>query len=323
MDRNFINKRIKEQVDYIFDISTSVSLSQSRRTEILDSATVQYHYFTNKLNQLNTKNMNASLQAVSQFHHLFEHPVGTYEDVEPLKTRQLRVKLLFEELKELAVAGDLMGTFTDLCSKSLNEADNQKFKDGDNVDKIEELDALADLQYVLNGKVLTAGLHGIFDDAFDLVHSNNMTKAHRDEAHCDETIAASKISYAEGEWKKLEKSEGIWMLYNPDAKLTKPHDHIKVGLSGLVNDWIKTSLLKTEGKNTVELVRDEIVVLLSKYKLKLGIQTNKNQSFGKFANREAFDDASVSAIIIHPDVKHGIQKSNVHPVSVFSYSLFM
>ena len=64
----------------------------------------------------------------------------------------VRMQLLVEELGELSEA---MG----------------------NRDAVETLDALADLQYVLDGGVLTLGFEDFFDAAFREVHASNMTKA--------------------------------------------------------------------------------------------------------------------------------------------------
>jgi len=169
------------------------------------------------------------IEKVREFHQTFEHPVGNLEQPEPLKIRQLRIKLLFEELKELAVASDCQGTFSQLCYSEGLRSDimpTQEF-DGDNVDKVEELDALCDIQYVLSGKILTSGLHEVFDRNFELVHQNNMRKAHQTEAHAIAT-AYSK-GWKPGQYTIIEK-EGGYLLLDSNGKLTKPHDHRKVKL---------------------------------------------------------------------------------------------
>jgi Uncharacterized protein conserved in bacteria len=168
--------------------------------------------------------MNKSLEQVASFHKLFEHPIaeGPYS-YEPLKIRQLRIKLLFEELSELAGASDCRQTMRDLCYAehvALNFTE-----DGDNVDKIEELDALCDIQYVLNGKILTSGLHGVFDESFDTVHHNNMAKAHRNETHAKET--AEKLGLKD---YTIRYRNGVCVLVNEYEKVIKPHDHVKVKL---------------------------------------------------------------------------------------------
>ena len=43
-------------------------------------------------------------------------------------------------------------------------------------DIVEVLDALVDQQYILNGTILNHGLQHVFDEAYNRVHENNMTK---------------------------------------------------------------------------------------------------------------------------------------------------
>lgn len=43
-------------------------------------------------------------------------------------------------------------------------------------DIVEVLDALVDMQYILNGTILSHGLQDVFDEAYNRVHENNMTK---------------------------------------------------------------------------------------------------------------------------------------------------
>lgn len=167
------------------------------------------------------------IEKVREFHETFEHPVGNLEQTEPLKIRQLRLKLLFEEFIELAEASDCMETLGNLCENQINRMASAEggYVDGDNVDKIEELDALCDLQYVLSGKILTSGLHEVFDRNFDLVHQNNMHKAHSTWEHAQET--ARKLGLKNYTIRPRNRK---FLLLNSDGKLTKPHDHKKVKL---------------------------------------------------------------------------------------------
>lgn len=160
---------------------------------------------------------------------MFEHPVGKANDLEPLRIRQLRIKLLFEELVELAEASDCMETLGNLCDNQVNNMASAEggYTDGDNVDKVEELDALCDIQYVLSGKVLTSGLHEVFDSNFERVHMNNMAKAHGSRAHALET--ARLKGWKNHEFQIIEKA-GSFLLLDGNGKLTKPHDHKKVKL---------------------------------------------------------------------------------------------
>lgn len=167
------------------------------------------------------------IEKVREFHQTFEHPIGSLDKEEPLKIRQLRIKLLFEELQELAEASDCMETFENLCKNQFVGLDDKMVQDGDNVDRVEELDALCDIQYVLSGKILTSGLHEVFDKNFDLVHQNNMRKAHLNALHILETVRAK--GWKEGEYSIIQR-DGRFLLLDKDGKLTKPHDHKKVKL---------------------------------------------------------------------------------------------
>ena len=196
--------------------------------------------------------MNKSLEDVAEFHQTFKHPIGQIGEFEQLNIRQLRIKLLFEELAELAEASDCKMTMVQLCDKHVfnatnNESEIQEFeeeristltslafsmrlKDGDDVNLIEELDAICDIQYVLNGKIITAGLQDVFDKNFDLVHKNNMQKAHRDLKHAAKTIEYLRVEKASTDEFKLIEEQEVVLLYNQDGKLIKPFDHKKVTL---------------------------------------------------------------------------------------------
>lgn len=186
--------------------------------------------------------MNKSIEQVKEFHETFSHLVGDISKVEPLATRQLRIKLLFEELAELAEASDCTMTMAKLSCSYLEDlgaklgplpitekliTTDKVITDGDNVNQIEELDALCDIQYVLNGKILTAGMHEIFDKNFDLVHQNNMSKAHDNY----EEALKTKSSLGLTSYNILPKENGKFVLVNSAGKIIKPHNHEKVLLT--------------------------------------------------------------------------------------------
>lgn len=95
--------------------------------------------------------MTHTLKCVREFHESFDLPVKAEPDIADPKTNLLRINLIaeeLEELKEALAAGDV----------------------------VEVLDALTDLQYVLDGAYLSFGLHGVKHAAFDEVHRSNMSK---------------------------------------------------------------------------------------------------------------------------------------------------
>ncbi len=96
-----------------------------------------------------------TIEQVQEFHETYGLPVLQNPDISDEKTNSLRINLLAEELEELKEAlaqGDL----------------------------VETLDALIDLQYVLDGAFLSFGLQHVKDAAFAEVHSSNMSKLGKD-----------------------------------------------------------------------------------------------------------------------------------------------
>lgn len=164
---------------------------------------------------------------VLEFHQLFDHPIGDLNKVEELKVRQLRIKLLFEELCELANAGNVDCTLEELCKEFIKNPVLRT--DGMEVDKTEELDALCDLEYVLHGKIITGGYKDIFKEAFSMVHSNNMDKAHYTEVLAQMTIDKNQIEAT------IKNKNGKFLVIRNDGKLIKPFNHKKVDLSTFIN----------------------------------------------------------------------------------------
>lgn len=92
-----------------------------------------------------------TLRCVKEFHETYGLPVKDKPDISCEQTKSLRINLLQEELNELKEALE-------------------------NNDIVEVLDALTDLQYVLDGAYLSFGLHHVKDAAFDEVQRSNMSK---------------------------------------------------------------------------------------------------------------------------------------------------
>lgn len=92
-----------------------------------------------------------TLDQVQEFHETYGLPVENVQTCGNDQTKALRINLLQEELDELKEALD-------------------------NDDLIETLDALIDLQYVLDGAFLSFGMQDVKMDAFNEVHRSNMSK---------------------------------------------------------------------------------------------------------------------------------------------------
>lgn len=92
-----------------------------------------------------------TLEQVQEFHDTYGLPVESEQTLNDEKTQVLRVNLLAEEVDELKEALE-------------------------NNDILEVLDALTDIQYVLDGAYLSFGLQDVKQAAFDEVHRSNMSK---------------------------------------------------------------------------------------------------------------------------------------------------
>ncbi len=98
--------------------------------------------------------MKTTLDQVREWHENFNAPVLDRPAL-PEGRRELRLSLLEEEigeLREAVEAGDM----------------------------VEVLDALCDIQYVLDGAFLEFGLHSVKDAAFAEVQASNMSKLGED-----------------------------------------------------------------------------------------------------------------------------------------------
>lgn len=96
-----------------------------------------------------------TLKCVEEFHTSYGLPVHGRPRLDDDRVNGLRISLIQEELDELSEA---------LKARDVTEV----------------LDALTDLQYVLDGAYLSLGLHGFKDVAFAEVHRSNMSKLGRD-----------------------------------------------------------------------------------------------------------------------------------------------
>lgn len=95
--------------------------------------------------------MTKSIDLVREFHEAFGQPCAVEPDIDRPLVNLLRLRLIEEELVELADA--------------LNDGD-----------PVAVLDALTDLQYVLDGAYLSLGFAHVKDAALAEVHASNMRK---------------------------------------------------------------------------------------------------------------------------------------------------
>jgi predicted HAD superfamily Cof-like phosphohydrolase len=147
------------------------------------------------------------LNKVKQFHELFGVVVKDSIDITDEKTNKLRLDLLKEELGEL--------------EKALQDKN-----------KVEVLDALADIEYILKGTILSLGYSNVFDQAFDRVHISNMSKACNDETEVSKTLKHYEDNYNTSAYAKY--INGKYLIYRrEDNKVLKSINYQAVKLDDL------------------------------------------------------------------------------------------
>lgn len=145
--------------------------------------------------------------SVKEFHELFDHPVLAAPAIPSEDRCALRVRLIQEELDELAEAlreNDIVGV----------------------------ADALCDIQYVLAGAVLETGLSEKFSALFAEVHRSNMSKACNNEA--DANTSAEHYRKTGVECYVKQKGEYFLIYRTSDNKTLKPLNYspAKLVISG-------------------------------------------------------------------------------------------
>ena len=160
--------------------------------------------------------MSKYLELVKDFHQTFNHPVETVIKEDNMEDRELRLKLLYEELEELSNAMGTDEVLHSLCKDTLLKPVNKGV-----YDKVETLDALCDIQYVLSGAVLTLGYTNVFDDTFEEVQRSNMSKMCLSKQQVDDTIKF----YKEVKGEKLDidytKIDNGYIVLREDNKILK------------------------------------------------------------------------------------------------------
>lgn len=115
--------------------------------------------------------MSRLAEQVREFHRAMDCPERETPGTIPIRRAKLRLKLIGEEFLELVDA--MLGTEGDLAEsiadfrKTVDEADVR-------IDMVRMADALADLDYVIEGTRLEFGIDG--DPIADAVHAANMAK---------------------------------------------------------------------------------------------------------------------------------------------------
>lgn len=170
-------------------------LSVSKLEEVIDKTErglEDYRTIYDTIFDESMENSSDYLGKVKEFMTTFGQPVLDKPTPLPEDRQKLRIALIFEELKEYAEASGMVEYFAKLCDEHYVDIHNNPNPDiqiVEVINEVEQLDALLDLQYVLSGAVHEQGFGEIFDEAFEEVHSSNMSKACPDIATAFRTVA--------------------------------------------------------------------------------------------------------------------------------------
>jgi predicted HAD superfamily Cof-like phosphohydrolase len=152
------------------------------------------------------------IRMVAEFHKAMGLPILSNPDKFTEDDFRLRINLLQEELDEME--------------------DSWENEDFDQV-KIELLDALCDLQYVLSGAILHLGFKDIFDDAFDAVHKSNMSKVfhYKNEEQFDKEVEYLDEKYGRHNYEFVDAGKNKSIIRRlSDGKILKPSGYSPVSL---------------------------------------------------------------------------------------------
>lgn len=170
--------------------------------------------------------MNNNLELVKQFQLTGGHSVLPLGQTPSIEDRVLRLKLIFEELSELAEAFGVEKTFADICmnhfTKNIEKADTYVYNE------IEALDALCDLEVVVLGGYCISGFSDIASAAFEETMASNMSK------FCT-TLEDAQLAIAGKEDLEFVKVNNVYVIKKIDTgKILKGPNFYKPNYSKLL-----------------------------------------------------------------------------------------
>ena len=174
-----------------------------------------------------------SLENVKEFADTFDVPKESGYDISTFTQSMLRVRLLLEEVIELAAAlgiskGEMYSLYIELQEKVYESNIPVGIKS--------VLDALVDIDYVNNGAVIAFNLESVFEEATHLVHDSNMSKAINSTTNLErikELVDELKESNPEG---VITQVVGKKLVFKNKAtgKILKPSVYRPVDLTDLL-----------------------------------------------------------------------------------------
>jgi len=164
------------------------------------------------------------IEQVKDFMLTAGQPVNKKSVTLDTKRAELRLGLILEELEELSVALGQHDVFRKLIELTLKKKLINCLPN-----KVEQLDAYCDLQYVLSGAILESGMGNVFEDAFKEVHKSNMSKFCIDR----EEALATQDKYLQEEISTsiLKVNEKLVVYRVSDNKILKSINYKPVNLN--------------------------------------------------------------------------------------------
>ena len=155
-----------------------------------------------------------TINLVKEFHETFGHPIGTEPNIPSKEIVDFRVAFIKEEMNELlsAFASD---------------------------DIVEFADGLGDIQYVLDGFFLNAGLQDKKEAIMAEIHRSNMSKVCATEREAEETLNSllypAKATIESKFQFEVKKVGNYWIVYRrSDNKVMKSINYSKPDLHSII-----------------------------------------------------------------------------------------
>ena len=115
------------------------------------------------------------------------------------------------------------------------------------MDIVKLADSLGDMQYVLDGFFLDAGMAEIKDDIVAEIHRSNMTKACNSEAELDDTLAKLRAENPTETFSYIQKSPNKWIVIrDSDGKVQKSMYYSKPNLKPIIEGRTKAVLVASK-----------------------------------------------------------------------------
>ena len=166
-----------------------------------------------------------NLEKQVEFQNLACQEIPAHREVPSIDVRLRRLILDLEETGELAEGFGLGNRFAKMMMDKATEfylkypkPDPLPYKEKD------VLDALIDKEVINNGSIIECGLKNIYQENYDLVNENNMTKCCHSPGEAEETVSKYTLGGTPCSYKKVVVDGAVKYVVKrrADGKLLKP-----------------------------------------------------------------------------------------------------